>query len=547
MTYNKSLFAWVFKSPLWVQVLVLSWGITFMTASAVGYLYATQESEFLNDYLYKRSETTFAAVSSTIIESVITEDAPVLQSIIEALSATLEDIIELKVLNEDGVELAVWKTEERQVALKTLTFQKKITFMEESFGIFELSWDTSADTEKISNHVVKWEIAFISILGGLSTLIIFVFHILAVRHITKINNNLLTLSAGNTEYDLLSVHYASHELINLANSVNQLSQTLKEKYVIEAELTDHRDHLELRVRNQTKVLRTTNDKLVLEVEERKKIEEDLECSLNDLKRSQTMLVQQEKMASLGQLAAGVAHEINNPIGFVSCNLTTLGKYSTYLQNYIQQSIELTAVDLSSTTSEKLEELGRETKLDLILSDLDTLISESLEGSSRVTNIVNTLKEFTHVEAEEPLNCDVSSIVQNSVKIIANELKYSGELVEEYGDNLRILGHPQELSQVFINLIMNGIQAIDGLGIITVRTWSDNANVFISIGDSGVGIPKDVLTSIFDPFFTTKEVGKGTGLGLSICHNIIVKHNGNIKVERSSEAGTVFLITIPQSV
>ena len=547
MTYNKSLFAWVFKSPLWVQVLVLSWGITFVTASVVGYLYATHESEFLNDYLYKRSETTFAAVSSTIIESVITEDAPVLQSIIEALSATLEDIIELKVLNEDGVELAVWKTEERQVALKTLTFQKKITFMEESFGIFELSWDTSADTEKISNHVVKWEIAFISILGGLSTLIIFVFHILAVRHITKINNNLLTLSSGNTEYDLLSVHYASHELINLANSVNQLSQTLKEKYVIEAELTDHRDHLELRVRNQTKVLRTTNNKLVLEVEERKKIEEDLECSLNDLKRSQTMLVQQEKMASLGQLAAGVAHEINNPIGFVSCNLTTLGKYSTYLQNYIQQSIELTAVDLSSTTSEKLEELGRETKLDLILSDLDTLISESLEGSSRVTNIVNTLKEFTHVEAEEPLNCDVSSIVQKSVKIIANELKYSGELVEEYGDNLTILGHPQELSQVFINLIMNGIQAIDGLGIITVRTWSDNANVFISIGDSGVGIPKDVLTSIFDPFFTTKEVGKGTGLGLSICHNIIVKHNGNIKVERSSEAGTVFLITIPQSV
>jgi two-component system NtrC family sensor kinase len=285
-----------------------------------------------------------------------------------------------------------------------------------------------------------------------------------------------------------------------------------------------------------------------DITEKKKAEEEN-------KRLQAQVFQSEKMASIGQLAAGVAHEINNPTGFVSSNLKTLSDYHNDISSLVEQYRKLTT-DLRQTmatagypvsVSEQLEriaELEAEADIDFVLNDISDLVKESREGTERIKKIVLDLKDFAHPGEDKPRFADINRNMESTLNVVWNELKYKATVTKDYGDLPEVECYPQQLNQVFMNLLVNAAQAMEKQGEIRIVTRADDGYVEIRISDTGKGIPKENLSKIFDPFFTTKEVGKGTGLGLNVAYNIIKKHNGTIDVESTVGKGTMFTIRIP---
>jgi two-component system NtrC family sensor kinase len=271
---------------------------------------------------------------------------------------------------------------------------------------------------------------------------------------------------------------------------------------------------------------------------------ELQKAYAELKVAQSRILQQDKMASIGQLAAGVAHEINNPMGYIISNLTTLDKYVNKMKEFIceQNKVinELTAGKSVPSLSEKRNKI----KLDYILDDANQLLRESLDGSDKIKTIVQGLKEFSHIDESAYKMADINSGIESTIKVLWNEFKYKVTLKKEYGDIPVTRCNLQQLNQVFMNILMNAAYAIETRGEIRVKTWSDGIYIYISISDTGSGIPEDKINRVFEPFFTTKEVGKGTGLGLSIAYDIVKKHNGDIKVESAERKGTTFTIMIP---
>jgi len=262
-----------------------------------------------------------------------------------------------------------------------------------------------------------------------------------------------------------------------------------------------------------------------------------------LQNTHTQLLQQEKMASIGQLAAGVAHEINNPMGFITSNLSTLEKYVVRITEYLGAADRLIN-SAAVPEKEELTSLRSRLKLDYIVNDTMQLIEESLDGATRVKHIVNDLKNLSRTDQDEPVYADLNRCLESALNIACNEIKYVADIERQLGAIPEVRCHPQQLSQVFINLLANAGQAIEGHGTITVRSWSENDYVFIAVTDTGKGIPEAVRQRIFEPFFTTKDVGKGTGLGLSISYEIIQKHGGEITVESEVGVGTTFIVKLP---
>ncbi|MBN1906246.1 MAG: response regulator [Deltaproteobacteria bacterium] len=266
---------------------------------------------------------------------------------------------------------------------------------------------------------------------------------------------------------------------------------------------------------------------------------------------EAQLRQSDKMASIGQLAAGVAHEINNPTGFVSSNLNTL---STYIKDYniIIDRYEALVKQLensgkSDDFADFLQEIKeQEDNMDIgfLKDDISQLIHESLEGTERIKKIVQDLKDFAHPGDDKPKYADINRCIDSTLNIVWNEIKYKAQVKKEYGDLPEVLCFPQQLNQVFANILVNAAQAITEQGEISIRTSLSDENIEITISDTGCGIPKESLTKIFDPFFTTKDVGKGTGLGLNVAYNIVKKHNGKISVESEVGCGTTFTILVP---
>jgi PAS domain S-box-containing protein len=263
-----------------------------------------------------------------------------------------------------------------------------------------------------------------------------------------------------------------------------------------------------------------------------------------LQQMQGQVIQQEKMASIGQLAAGVAHEINNPMGFITSNLTSLSKYADRFDEYIaalQQS--LFSCPTHPDTVE-IDKLRQKLKVDYLISDVRELVNESLDGANRVQRIVQDLKSFSRVDQVECCRTNLNKALETTINIAWNELKYIATLDRNFGDIPEILCYPQQLNQVFLNLLVNAAQAMEKQGNIIVSSWSDDDHVFVSVKDNGKGMPKEVQKRVFEPFFTTKEAGKGTGLGLSISADIIRKHGGEMSVESEPGAGTTFIVKLP---
>jgi signal transduction histidine kinase len=278
--------------------------------------------------------------------------------------------------------------------------------------------------------------------------------------------------------------------------------------------------------------------ILRDITERKRAEEEL-------KQVQSHMLQQEKMASIGQLAAGVAHEINNPIGFISSNLASL-------QRYVDRLVEFIAAEDRAVThadcldAEQLRHLRQKLRIDYITDDARQLIIESLDGADRVRRIVQDLKSFSRAERHENTLVNLNEALETTINIAWNEIKYVAGLSREFGAIPLIECFPQQLNQVFLNLLVNAAQAMEGQGHITVRTWSDGNSVFVAVADTGKGIPAEVLPRIFEPFFTTKEVGKGTGLGLSISYGIVKNHGGEINVQSTAGKGSTFIVALPIS-
>jgi len=278
----------------------------------------------------------------------------------------------------------------------------------------------------------------------------------------------------------------------------------------------------------------------------KRSQEALEATNKQLQEKSAQLVHSEKMASIGQMAAGVAHEINNPVGFIMSNLSTLQDYTGNLKAAIAICRELAAKpdSLAPELQEAVASLDIE-DLDFVDEDIDDLLRESLEGCERVRDIVQNLKGFARGDDTEARTTDLNDCIESTLKIVWNELKYRCEVVKEYGDLPAITCFPGKINQVIMNLLVNGAQAIAEKGTITLRTYHDDDRVYLAVSDTGSGIPEDVQARLFDPFFTTKEPGKGTGLGLYICHNIVEEHGGEISLESTVGQGTTFTVALPR--
>lgn len=275
---------------------------------------------------------------------------------------------------------------------------------------------------------------------------------------------------------------------------------------------------------------------------------ELELALARLNTVQEQLVQSEKMASLGQLAAGIAHEINNPIGYVHSNLGTLQEYLNNLFGLIECYDGVIAQQGVMTPERRAEVVERKRAIDFsfLVQDLPQLLAESREGIDRVRRIVQDLRDFSRVDRLETWSLyDLHRGLDSTLAIVWNEIKYKAEVRKEYGNLPLVECLPSQINQVFVNMLVNAAQAIERHGEIVVRTGAVGETVWIEISDNGAGIAPENLKRIFDPFFTTKPVGKGTGLGLSISYGIVHKHNGEIGVDTLPGRGTTFRITLPQ--
>ncbi|CAM3818469.1 sensor histidine kinase [Rheinheimera salexigens] len=250
------------------------------------------------------------------------------------------------------------------------------------------------------------------------------------------------------------------------------------------------------------------------------------------------LMHSEKLASLGQLAAGVAHEINNPIGYVASNLGCLKEYTDSLILLIRRMSEILPIDQSHELKEKYE-------FDYIIEDLPTLIAQSEAGLQRVIEIIRDLKDFSHLEDAEFVEADLHSGIQSTLNIIANELKYKADLKLNLADIPLISCIPSQINQVLLNFLLNAAQAIDKRGVITINTGFDDNWVWFSVEDNGSGIEKDQLEKIFQPFFTTKDKGQGTGLGLALSRSIVDKHQGILEVKSELGIGSCFTVKLPR--
>ena len=267
--------------------------------------------------------------------------------------------------------------------------------------------------------------------------------------------------------------------------------------------------------------------------------DSLEKANEELKLAQSQIIQSSKLATIGQLAAGVAHEINNPLAFVASNSKSLEKYFKKILDFIGMLSE--RID-----NDNYAELKKSNNVDFIIFDIEELLADNQEGLTRVRDIIADLKTFSRVDQAEMEKANLNDCIETTLKIAWNEIKYKVKLIKELSDIPSITCNVGQINQVLMNLIVNAAQAIETEGEVTITTRVENSDIVLVIKDTGCGISPEDMEKIYDPFFTTKPVGMGTGLGLSITYGIIKDHDGTIELESEEGKGTAFTIRLPIS-
>jgi len=337
--------------------------------------------------------------------------------------------------------------------------------------------------------------------------------------------------------------YKQITCLPLKNSAEQVFQIA----IVSKDITDDK--------RKSDKIKDLNKKLIKSFAHIKNQNKKLKQTLTMLEDSQAKMLESEKMASIGQLAAGVAHEINNPIGFVGSNLKTLMEYqevinkmlTVYHELMIVLKAEAVNVNLSAdmlTKTKQVMDVEKNVDIVFVQKDISDLVKDCYEGIERIQNIVLELKAFAHPGKDQLIVADINKRLESSLNVVYNELKYKAKVNMNFEELPQIKCFPQQLDQVFINILMNAGQSIETKGEIHIETKYVNDNIEITIRDNGSGIPEENLRRIFEPFFTTKEVGQGTGLGMHIAYNIIKKHKGTIDVRSRIGKGTTFTIRLP---
>jgi PAS domain S-box-containing protein len=339
----------------------------------------------------------------------------------------------------------------------------------------------------------------------------------------------LPMSGQLQHYESRLIRSGPTESVCIVRNITERKQAELRLQQQEEELRRHRAHLEEQVHNRTeKLLQATR-----ELEER-----------------QVQLIQAEKLASIGQMAAGVAHEISSPVGYVMSNLSVLNKYMSSLTPLLELQRELVGTEGPRPQEEReallarLEAEWKQADVASVLEDLPGLLEETMEGARRIKEIVQSLRMFAREDSGEPQLADLNEELESTLRMVWNQLKYKCTVERDFGPLPRLRCHPTQIGQVFANLLVNAAQAIERQGVIRIRTRQEGSEVVVRISDTGHGMTPETRARLFTPFFTTKPRGQGTGLGLSVSQSIIARHQGRIEVESEPGQGTTFTIALP---
>jgi len=358
---------------------------------------------------------------------------------------------------------------------------------------------------------------------------------------------------------ILEVEYPEQEFPNVfMPELNETNTRLIAQYKIKTKNGDEKwleDHAFIWKENENIVgtvgiLQDITQRKILE-QKLKERNTELERTLEELKQMQSQLIVTEKLASIGQLTAGVAHEINNPLGFVSSNLNRFEEYFYDLYDVYKKWAELREILRSiaefTTAIDNIEKFEKKVDVEYIYNDFSHLMQNSKTGIQRIKSIVESLRGFSYLGSASVSLANINQAIDETIVMVWNELKYKAIIEKDYSEIPEIVCNIGEIKQVFVILLINASHAIESNGIINIKTYNDNKYIYVEISDNGIGIPEENLHKIFDPFFTTKPVGKGSGLGLWISATIISKHNGEISVKSQKGVGTTFLIKLPINV
>tara|TARA_R110002126_G_scaffold38366_2_gene114574 strand:+ start:2627 stop:4327 length:1701 start_codon:yes stop_codon:yes gene_type:complete len=410
------------------------------------------------------------------------------------------------------------------------------------FGRVEIGLDVDSINQSVK-RVRTWTLTLAAIELGLIALCSFLLGSYLMSQLKQLRAGARHLGAAvkDKNYQNISVKVrGKDELSELAEAFNQLVELLKEENThrerVEGELKELNSLLEVKVKQRTSLLNQKN----FQLEEANK----------DLKEAQVQLLQAEKMASVGQLAAGVAHEINNPVGFVNSNMHTLSEYVSTYQMIFQQLNDVLLKDTAIHQDEAIKQLRniiQQQDMEFINSDISELITDSKDGLIRVAEIVKGLKLFSRVDSDEMQSYNLNDCVRTTLAMVNNQLKYICSVETHLGSIPHIMMNMGKISQVVTNLLINAGQAIESTGVqgtITITTREFDGNVELSIQDTGCGIESSHLDKLFNPFFTTKPEGQGTGLGLSISFGIAQEHGGTLHASSKDGEGSCFTLCLP---
>jgi signal transduction histidine kinase len=496
--------------------------------------------------LSKRAITTATLFATTTKDAILSYDLASLEAFVNEVLKN-PDLIYARVLGPQGQlfasagdEISLNKTFVNDTSVADIAdgVYDSFAIIEEggvSYGRVEIGIDV-APLIKIINEAKQRSIT----LGIMEMLLVALFSYILGNYLTsqlkQLTRSAKAISIGNLDINMMVK--GSDEIAEVSKAFNVMAINLKiasdKRDIAETELKSLNLSLENRVARRTEQLETQNKRLILANEE--------------IKQAQTNLLQSEKMASLGLMAAGVAHEINNPMSYVISNLSILkeyqGYYQTLLDDYriIAREPDINKkIKLISVVSDKEHEFDME----FVEEDIETLIKDTQDGSIKVKEIVKGLKEFSHLDHKGELALhNINQCIESTLKIANNHLKNHCEINCNFGSIESTLLSAGQINQVLLNIILNAGQAIKGKGWIKITSYQEAQNIIVKIEDNGQGIGQEELSKIFDPFFTTKSVGVGTGLGLSISYGIIKDHSGRIEVSSKVGQGTLFSIILP---